>query len=451
MTSRPVIGVSAAAAIVVANMIGTGVFTSLGYQVMDIQSPLAILALWAIGGLVALCGALVYAELGARMPRSGGEYHILSRIYHPAIGFLAGFVSVAVGFAAPVAAAAIAMSSYLTSVLGLGAQGMWMKAIALGGVLAVTLIHLFPLRTIGLFQVLVTSLKVALVLLFILFGFAMASPQPISFAYSPAVLGEILSGDFAVSLVYVMYAYSGWNAAIYMVSEIREPRRNLPIALIGGTSVVMLLYTLLNAVFLFSAPIAEMAGQTEVGYIAARHIFGETAGVAMSLLIAFGLVSTISAMTWAGPRVLQAMGEDYAIFAAFRRTNPNGVPYLALLFQFMIVCYLVVSSSFEAILVYIGFTLSLSVFLTVAGVFVVRMRDRELPRHYLTWGYPWTPLVFLLITGWMLGFLLWEKPVESVVGLATMLSGLLLYAWNRRIGSRGGQAVAAAAAVDAKL
>ncbi|EIC19475.1 APC family permease [Thiorhodovibrio frisius] len=446
MTSKPAIGVSAAAAIVVANMIGTGVFTSLGYQVIAIKSPLAILALWVIGGLVALCGALVYAELGARMPRSGGEYHMLSQIYHPVIGFLAGFISVAVGFAAPVAAAAIAMSTYLTSVFGLGANSPWMTGVAVGAVLAVTLIHLVSLRTIGLFQVLVTSLKVILVLLFILFGFAVAAPQPISFDYSPQVLQEMLSSDFAVSLVYVMYAYSGWNAAVYILSEIRQPQRNLPVALISGTSVVMLLYTLLNAVFLYSAPISEMAGQTEVGYIAARHIFGETAGVAMSLLIAFGLISTISAMTWAGPRVLQTMGEDYMIFAAFRRANGNGVPYLALFFQFAIVCYLILSSSFEAILIYIGFTLSLSVFLTVAGIFVVRARDQQRPLHYLTWGYPWTPLIFLLITGWMLVFLLWEKPVESLVGLATVLSGLLLYLWNQRISSRAGQTVAVAAA-----
>ncbi|WP_408034172.1 APC family permease [Thiorhodovibrio winogradskyi] len=425
-------------------MIGTGVFTSLGYQVIDIQSPLAVLALWIIGGLVALCGALVYAELGARMPRSGGEYHMLSRIYHPVIGFLAGFISIAVGFAAPVAAAAIAMSSYLTSVLGLNTHGPWMTSIAVIAVMAVTFIHLFPLRTIGLFQILVTTLKVILVLLFILFGFALATPQPISFAYSPAVVPEILSSEFAVSLVYVMYAYSGWNAAIYIASEIHEPRRNLPIALIGGTSAVMLLYTLLNAVFLYSAPISEMAGQTEVGYIAARHIFGETAGVAMSLLIAFGLISTISAMTWAGPRVLQTMGEDYAIFAAFQRANRNGVPYLALLFQFVVVCYLILSSSFEAILIYIGFTLSLSVFLTVIGLFIVRARDQQRPQHYLTWGYPWTPLIFLIITGWMLVFLLWEKPIESIVGLATVLSGLLLYAWNSHLNSRMTRRVAAA-------
>ncbi|MBK1647331.1 APC family permease [Rhabdochromatium marinum] len=444
MSAKPAIGVPVAAAIVVANMIGTGVFTSLGYQVMDIESPLAVLALWVVGGLAAFCGALVYAELGARMPRSGGEYHLLSNIYHPVIGFLAGFISIAVGFAAPVAAAAIAMSSYLTSVVGLEGAGPWRPGIALAAVLAVTLIHLFPLRTISLFQVLVTALKVMLILLFILFGFAFAAPQPISFSYSPQVLHEMLSSEFAVSLVYVMYAYSGWNAAIYIVSEIRQPQRNLPIALIGGTAVVMLLYTLLNAVFLYSAPIEELAGQTEVGYIAARHIFGETAGVAMSLLIAFGLISTISAMTWAGPRVLQTMGEDYAIFARFRRTNRNGIPHLALLFQLAIVSYLILSSTFEAILIYIGFTLSLSVFLTVTGLFVVRARDRERPTHYLTWGYPWTPLLFLLITGWMLVFLLKEKPVESLVGLATVLSGLLLYGWNRWMLSRAGQTVAAA-------
>lgn len=438
MPVSPVIGVSGAASVVVANMIGTGVFTSLGYQVIDIQSPLAILLLWVIGGVAALCGALVYAELGARMPRSGGEYQILSRVYHPVLGFLAGFLSIAVGFAAPVAAAAIAMATYAVSVLGLEVEGLAIKAVALIAVVLVTIIHLFPLRTVSAFQVLVTALKVGLILLFILFGFALARPQPLSFADSPQVARDLLSSEFAVSLVYVMYAYSGWNAAIYIASEIRDPQRNLPIALIGGTALVMLLYTLLNAVFLYSAPMAELAGQTEVGYIAARYIFGDTAGVAMGLLIAFGLISTISAMTWAGPRVLQTMSEDYPIFAVFRRRNRNGVPDLALLFQLAVVCYLILSSTFEAILVYIGFTLSLSVFLSVAGIFLVRARDRQRPSHYLTWGYPLTPLLFLLITGWMLVFLLMEKPVESLLGLLTLLSGLLLYAWNRRILGRAG-------------
>lgn len=449
MPPKHQIGVTAAAALVIANMIGTGVFTSLGYQLLGIESPFAILALWVLGGLVALSGALVYAEFGVRMPRSGGEYHILSEIYHPALGFLAGFISVAVGFAAPVAAAAIAMATYLSSALGLPSGGHWIPSLAVTTVVSVTWIHLFPLRTIGFFQVSITALKVLLILVFILFGFSLATPQPISFSPSAKALEELVSGDFAVSLVYVMYAYSGWNAAIYIASEIRHPERNLPIALIAGTAVVMVLYTLLNAVFLYGAPIAELVGETDVGYIAARHLFGETAGVALSMLIAFGLISTISAMTWAGPRVLQAMGEDYSILAVFARVNRNQVPYLALFFQLAIVVYLTLSSSFEAILVYIGFTLSLSVFLTITGIFVLRfsagVRQAPPARHYLTWGYPLTPVFFLLITGWMLVFLLMQKPVESLVGLATVLSGLLLFWWNQRINHGGGRASAPSA------
>jgi APA family basic amino acid/polyamine antiporter len=429
MTSKAAIGVFAAMAVVIANMIGTGVFTSLGYQLLDIRTPFALLALWVIGGLIALCGALVYAELGARMPRSGGEYHLLSRIYHPALGFLAGFLSVAVGFAAPVAAAAIAMADYLTAASNPATQA-FAPAIAVATVALITGIHLFPLRTIGAFQILVTSLKVLLILVFILFGLALAPTDPPAFGYSPEALREMTSSAFAVSLVYVIYAYSGWNAAIYIVSEIRAPRRNLPIALIAGTGLVMLLYSLLNGVFLYRAPMEELIGQTDVGYIAARHIFGETGGVAMSMLIAFGLISTISAMTWAGPRVLHSMGEDYRIFASFARTNRHGVPHRALLLQLAIVASLILTSSFEAILVYIGFTLSLSVFLTIAGVFVVRARDQQPPSHYLTWGYPWTPLLALLITGWMLIFVLIEKPIESLIGLATIASGLALYYWD---------------------
>lgn len=430
------IGVATATALVVANMIGTGVFTSLGYQLLGMQSPLAILALWVIGGLVALCGALVYGELGARLPRSGGEYHILSQIYHPALGFLAGFVSIVVGFAAPVAAAAIAMASYLTSAAGLEPGNAWTPALALAAVVLVTLVHGLPLRTISAFQLWATALKVLLILGFIVCGFALATPQPLEFGNRAQALAELGSKDFAVSLVYVIYAYSGWNAAIYVVADLRQPARHLPIALIGGTLLVMLLYTLLNAVFLYSTPVAELAGQTEVGYLAARHIFGETAGAAMALLIAFGLISTLSAMTWAGPRVLHSMGEDYVLLGAFRVCNRHGIPQRALLLQLVLVSALIVSASFETILIYIGFTLSLSVFLTIAGLFLVRAREPQRPGHYLTWGYPVTPLLFLGITGWMLIFLFQEKPLESLVGLLTLLSGLGLYLWNRRLSAR---------------
>jgi APA family basic amino acid/polyamine antiporter len=242
--------------IVIANIIGTGVFTSLGFQAIEIQSGFSLLLLWVIGGVFALCGALCYGELGAAMPRSGGEYHYLSEIYHPAIGFLSGWVSVTVGFAAPIALAAMAFGQYAAQLIPHGSPVLLAAVITI----VISLIHAQNLRLGSYFQNVTTSLKVALIVIFILAGLLLSDPQPLSFAPTIADLRTIASPPFAVSLVYVTYAYSGWNAAIYLASEIQEPTRNLPRALLFGTAIVTVLYVALNFVFLYSTPIRDLAG-----------------------------------------------------------------------------------------------------------------------------------------------------------------------------------------------
>jgi basic amino acid/polyamine antiporter, APA family len=412
-----------AACIVVANMVGTGVFTSLGFQVAAFKSPFVILALWVVGGVGALCGALSYGELGAAMPRSGGEYNFLSRIYHPAIGFLSGWVSLTVGFAAPVALAAMALAVYLSRVIPVSHP----RLAAAGVVCLVSLVHAFGLKAGARFQVGFTVAKVLLIAGFSLCGLFMADPESLRLLPVAGDLGLLMSGSFAVSLVFVSYAYSGWNAAAYVVGEMENPRRNLPKALLFGTAVVMALYLLLNFVFLRAAPMGELSGQVEVGYIAAAQIFGPAGGRLMGGLIALGLVSTISAMTWAGPRVAQVMGEDIPLFARLAATSPAGAPVGAILFQLAIVLTLLFTSTFEKVLTYLGFTLALCSFLTVAGVFVLRVRKPGLDRPYRTWGYPVPPAIFLAINGWMLVYILKEKPAESLAGLGTLFLGLLLY------------------------
>lgn len=431
------IGIPTATAIVIANMIGTGVFTSLGFQVAGLESGFAILALWFIGGIVALCGAFVYGELGTSLPRSGGEYHLLSEIYHPALGFLTGWISITVGFAAPVAAAAIAMGEYSSQVIIINNldQKTMSNIIAITAVILITFIHFLHIGFISRFQIFFTGLKITLILAFIIFGFFIAKPQgSIDFSITLQGINEIFSANFAVSLVFVMYSYSGWNAAIYIVSEIKNPEKNLPIALFIGTFIVMILYVLLNAVFLYSAPVEAIKLQEEVGYIAALHIFGEKGGILMSVLIALGLISAISAMTWTGPRVTQVMGEDYKILSFFKYKNKQQIPIYALLAQSLIVIALILTASFEAIIYYIGFTLSLSVFLTVLGVFFVRQKANN--QSYKTFGYPVTPLFFLAITAWMLFFIFKQQPIESIIGLVTVLAGLILYFINHMIGKK---------------
>lgn len=422
-SERKTVSLLTATCIVVANMIGTGVFTSLGFQVIGIQSGFTLLFLWIMGGVFAVCGALAYSELGAAMPRSGGEYYYLSRIYHPVVGFLSGWVSVTVGFAAPIAASAMALGAYFSSVFPLISP----LAIALFVVFGVSLIHVRNMVLGSYFQQIFTVLKVVLIIILIGCGLIFAEPQNLEFLPSTTDLSSIFSSPFAISLVYVTYSYSGWNAAIYLASEVEEPEKNIPRSLIIGTLIVTGLYLLLNFIFLHSTPIDKLAGELEVGYIAANQIFGSQGAKIMGLLISFGLISSISSMVLAGPRVTQVIGEDISIFNILAKRNTNGIPFYAIFLQLFIVTVLLVTSSFEAIITYLGFTLTLSSFMTVLGVFIYRMRYPQLPRPYQTWGYPLTPIIFLLISLWILVFLLFSKPVESFAGVGTLAVGLIIY------------------------
>ncbi len=223
----------------------------------------------------------------------------------------------------------------------------------------------------------------------------------------------------------------GWNAAIYVASDVKQPGRFLPLSLIFGTLLVILLYAPLNAVFLYAAPVSELRGQLDVGFIAANHIFGGTGGLIMGLLISTGLISAISSMVWAGPRVTQVMGEDVRLLRVLSVKNANGVPHVSLGFQYLLVIGLIVTSTFDSIVNYIGFILSLSAFMTVAGVFVLRLTEPQLPRPYRVWGYPFTPLIFLAVTGWMMFFVVRQRPMVLVAGAATLAVGLVVYAVNR--------------------
>lgn len=427
------VSTTTATAIAVADMIGIGVFTSLGFQLASIPSGFPILMLWIIGGMAALGGALSYAELAVAFPRSGGEYNFLSRIYHPALGFMAGWVSATVGFAAPVALAAMAFGEYFAGVVP-GAPPLLLGLAVAWGVTAVLFSGVKPGTA---FQNIATLIKVALILVFLAAGFSIGEPQPISFLPQPGDLGLIASAPFAVSLVFVMYSYSGWNAATYIAGDVREPERSLPVAMLVATLVVILLYVALNAVFLYTTPVAAMAGQLNVAQIAGEHIFGATGGRVVAGLICIGLVSAISAMMWIGPRVTVAMGEDFPLLGIFARHSRGGVPVAALGLQIAVVTLLLLTQSFEAVLDFIQFSLTLCSFLAVAGVIHLRITRPALPRPYKAWAYPLTPLVFLGVTGLMMGYLLSERPVQSLASLGLMASGLVLFFLSRRGPSRG--------------
>jgi basic amino acid/polyamine antiporter, APA family len=423
LDSRRTIGFWTASGIVVANIIGTGVFTSLGFQLLEIRSGFALLMLWIIGGIVALCGALSYGELSAALPRSGGEYHFLSAVYHPALGFMAGFVSATVGFAAPIALAAMAFGKYFQGVFGFGSP----SALSFLLVWITAVVHLSGLKFGSAFQNFSTLLKVILILALIVAGIVVNPKQPITFLPQTGDALTIFSPGFAVALVFVMYSYSGWNAAVYITSEIEQPQKNVPRALFFGTLLVLVIYTALNAVFLATTPAKEMASQIEVALIAGKHIFGTEGGRIVGGIICIGLVSAVSSMAWIGPRVIMSMGEDHWFLRLLGRKNNQGVPVYAILLQLLIVNLLLITGSFELVVIYIGFSLLFCSVLAVAGVIVLRFTRPDIARPYKVWGYPLPPVIFGVITIWMMIYLLRSRPVESLSGFATILVGFVLY------------------------
>ncbi len=443
------IGLSAAVAIVVGNMVGTGAFTSLGFQLEGVSSSWVILLLWTLGGAVALCGALSYAELASVYPRSGGEYHFLGRVFHPMAGFMAGWVSVTVGFAAPVALSAMAFGSYAggawegfaASFAGQAASvqedGGLASRLAFGVVFFATALHSLSVRLGSAFQIAATALKVMLVAGLTAAGLLWGS-QPLRVLPQWDDAAEVWSVPFAVSLVYVMYAYAGWNAACYVAGEFRDARRTVVRGLVTGTVLVTVLYVLLHAAMMRSAPREILRGELNVAAVAAGHLLGPAGGTFLAALIGLGLVSSVSAMTWAGPRVAQTMGEDYPALRFLARKTRGGSPWAALLLQTAITLVLMTTSTFERVLVYTEFVVLLSSAATVLGVFVSRRRHRGLARPYRLWGYPWTPAVFLAVSGYMLVFLAINRPWESITGLITLAAGALIYAIANRSSAKPG-------------
>ncbi|HJN50638.1 MAG: amino acid permease [Pseudomonadales bacterium] len=421
---------STAMAVVIASMVGTGVFTSLGFQLVDIQSGFPLMMLWAIGGMTALCGALTYAELGSALPRSGGEYNFLTEIYHPAAGFVSGWISATVGFAAPTALAAITFGTYLAAVFPFVNP----KFAACILVMILTTVHCTTHRNSGELQLVFSILKVIAIVAFC--GLALAlveEPQPVRFLPQPGDGELMIGGAFAVSLIFVNYAYTGWNAATYLTNELHEPQRNLPLILTGGTLIVLVLYLMLNFTFLYVAPMTAMTGKVEIGYIAAGYAFGSSGAKIMGVILAALLISTVSAMIMAGPRVLQVIGEDFAAFRFFAGKNADGIPVMAIAIQSLVTLVFILTAAFESILVFSGFTLGINTLFAVAGIYVLRWRQPKRKRPYRTLFYPVTPLIYLLITTWTIVYILIQRPEEGLLGLGLIAFGGVFYFFSAKL------------------
>jgi basic amino acid/polyamine antiporter, APA family len=418
------ISIYTASAIVIANMIGTGVFTSVGFQLTSIQNTWAIILLWAVGGVLALFGAYAYAELGTHFKESGGDYIYLSRVFHPMLGYLSAWAGLTVGFSAPVALAAMAFTKYLAP---FGLQNN--LGLAIGVIVLIGLMHSFTIKHSSRFQNISTIIKIVFIVVLILLGFFVTNTH----AANAIVLDntwhkDIVSPGFAVSMVYVSFAYVGWNAAAYVVDEIDNPRKNLPKALIGSALFVSVVYVLFQIVLLKNATASALVGKEEVTYIAFNNLLGSTGGKWVSVFIAIQLVATISSYLWVGPRVTHAMASEHKLWQPLAKKNKHGIPVMAVWVHVVIAIILALTGSFEKILLYAGFVLQLMASLTVATSLFIKNKNAT---SFTSPFKPVLQIIFLLFNVGVLIFTFMDRPLESLIGIGILLLGLVIYYFDK--------------------
>ena len=428
------IGTFTAACVLVSNAVGSGIFTTTGFLARDLGDPRLILGLWALGGALALAGAMSYAELGASMPRVGGDYVYLRRAFGPIWGFLSGWTSFTVGFGAAIAAASMAFAEYALTLVPESFAVRAPAAFALLLVWSLTAVHALGVERGGPFQQVITILKIGGIALGVLAAFAfgdgaaagMVTPAPDS---APRV------GGVAVGLVFVLYSYSGWNAAGYIAGEIRDPGRSIPRAMVLGTLFIGALYVAVNMAYFYALPVETLGADPvlPVAEKSAAALFGPRAAALVVAVLCVSIAGATSSMIWTGPRVYWAMAEDGVAPAVLAKTSGNDAPVPSLLFQSAWVSVLVLSGSFEQLVIYSGVALALFSALSVGATIVLRQREPELVRPYRVSPYPWVPLAYIVASLWIASYASLERPTEALLSLGTVAAGLPFYwIWTRR-------------------
>ena len=444
------IGFFSATALVISNMVGTGIFATTGFMAGDLGSARLILACWTVGALFALAGALSYSELGINFPSSGGEYVYLTHAYGPEWGFMTGWVSFFAGFSAPIAAAALAFSDYLgyffpalkqanaTWVIGSGALSLRLGA---GQMTASALIAAFTaLNCLGVgrtakVQNVLTSTKLVVIAGFVILGFAVGTGDWRHFSEHAVRTSTVgLPTQFMISLLWVMVGYSGWNAATYVAEEVRRPERTLPAAIAAGSLIVAVLYLGLNMIFIYATPLENLKGVIAVGTLSASNLFGPRVAGVFSALMAISIVSTVNAMVTIGPRVYYAMARNKAFFSGAAKVDARWhTPVNAILSQGL--CAMVMTvTPFPALVVYIGFSLTLFTVLSVASIFVYRRRRAGWQRlKALEFAWPLIPASYILVGTCMMVYGVIWQPRASLTALATVAAGALVYRYGVRV------------------
>jgi APA family basic amino acid/polyamine antiporter len=440
-------GLGMAIFVVVASMVGVGVLTTSGYTVALVGSNQLMLGLWVVGAIIAACGALTLAELSAALPRTGGDYIYLYEAYGPLIAFLSGWVSFLIGFSGPSAASAFASAKYMLAPLGLeGMQAvLTQRIVATACVLVLATIHVSGRRRTARLQGLITSLKFLVLVLLAVAGLSIGWPHSANLD-DARPLGGGLAVTMIFSLVYIYYAYTGWNGASYLAGEIRDPQKVLPRAILLGTAVVTLLYLALNVVYALALSAADVRALVDapentqglevvapIAEIAARRLFGARWSNPLSVAIGLMLLSTLSAYLLLGPRVIYAMAKADQFPGVAARLRPGvGTPSAATFFQVIMTLVLLWTGSFESIVVYASVGLSIFSILSMSSIFILRRRRPDLPRPFRTPGYPVTPAAYLILTSLLTAAAFWEKPRVSAAALGSILLGIPIYfLWKR--------------------
>lgn len=421
------IGWKTAVAIVVSNMIGTGIFTTLGFQLADITNTYSIFLLWSIGGILALFGAFCYAELGSHFKGNGGDFIYLKETYHPVLGYLVSWISLIIGFSSPVALAALAMSKYLSAFNVSFGNGF-----AIGVIFLVAIFLSFSLKASSRFHNFFTFIKIAFIIVLIILGVGLSESESLgnSLKLDDSWKNEIMLPAFATSLVFVTYSYTGWNSASYIAGEIKDVQKNLPKSLIVGTVFVTVCYLLVNFIMLKHAPVNQLAGKEDVMGEAANNMLGHTFGKVVNIFIALQLVATISGYLWVGSRLTQAFAKENRLWKKLSITNQKGIPVRAIFAHAVIATLIILTGSFKEIFVYTAFILQLFASLAISTAFFIKKSDRKIFKSNLFYVFP---TVFLLFSVYILYFTFIHNPKESIIGLGIVALGIVLYLIDRKI------------------
>jgi APA family basic amino acid/polyamine antiporter len=419
-----------AACLLVSNVIGGGIFTVTGFLARDVGDPFFILGLWAVGALIALAGALCYSELGASLPQAGGDYVYLRQAYGPLVGFLSGWVSFVVGFGAAIAASSVSFSAYLFRLVpSLEQRGVAPAIPALALVWTLTAIHARGVLAGGLLQQLLTTTKVTALILLISGGLSSGEGSWEHF-FLQARHVEPSSAAVATALVFVFYTYLGWNVAGYVAGELADPTHTLPKIVIGGTVFVALIYLLINVVYLYALPVTVLGEPPllPVAEKAAAALWGPGSARFLALLLCLSITGGVSAMIWAGPRVYWAMAKDGVFLKFFSHLDgATGAPIRAIALQSLWASILILTGTFEQLVLFGGAVLALFTALTVGAVFVLRSRYPDLPRPYRIPWYPIIPMLFMLATLSLVATIIVTRPGEALMGLGTIVTGTVAY------------------------